>query len=636
MVALLFADNEPLDLYPGQSINLKKDSQFLEFGLKAAWSLPFSLPPTPRNNAKLKQYRFAETSNNFVYLSVELHLVDGARLPGSLKCKWEDGRYSCTVFTKELEVLNLLKTTKLFEVTDEKIVGASVDINGHRTHRKYLDLPTEYRNGASYDAEFLSRTYVQAFFGDESSEVYRFITSIPDTINLLINGGIDGAGDAKPAFAPFADSNVTGNLFTFAKTDDGTDIEYNVAIWIYDIGVGQTERSEVRNELFWLHNISSVSYVDASVTATPSDKICFPMILSEKLAEDTNLFAEDQLYYVGSKPKYINAYNTVEGNYEDSNLISPCLFLNYVLERIATLIGLKLSGSFVDDTETDNLILFSGVVSEYLAVFDLKNYLPDITVSVFLKQLLGHFCLDLDFDLFNNRLVLDYRTDRLNATPQQADRFLLADPKRREESRSGWKLGYKNKNLNSLSSEPLENTQDFEIANDYLPARFSEGFRVPFFEGDPIKLVSVAYNPLNDVDNNGNNGSMRHQDPGITTPERSEQVTFLFWNGLRPNADGSNYPLASFDNLDYNIIELGDYSLAIVPLKNDFWNDYLNALESITDKFTFKGLMKAYEYSVFEARTFELQGMVFMTAELEGAISESNDIPVEIECYRIK
>jgi hypothetical protein len=105
--------------------------------------------------------------------------------------------------------------------------------------------------------------------------------------------------------------------------------------------------------------------------------------------------------------------NDIQSNVPEPNgLYCPFLYLKFVLEKVAAQSNMKLCGSFFDDFEIQQLILYNNHYLNYNPAstpvtsddLDYSNHVPRITPGELLNGLRGMFCLLVDIHKDNLRI----------------------------------------------------------------------------------------------------------------------------------------------------------------------------------------------------------------------------------------
>lgn len=139
------------------------------------------------------------------------------------------------------------------------------------------------------------------------------------------------------------------------------------------------------------------------VITDPDPVCCFPTIVNENFYGSNGA----TIFYAGK----INDYQ--DGEYTFSPAV-PQFFACWVLKKIATITGTKITGSFFDHPVWSQLILVNLREVETGSI-SVKNHLPDFSIVQFILELRKIANLKFTFNSVEKSLVIDFWEDNLKA-----------------------------------------------------------------------------------------------------------------------------------------------------------------------------------------------------------------------------
>lgn len=146
------------------------------------------------------------------------------------------------------------------------------------------------------------------------------------------------------------------------------------------------------------------------VQENTQNAICFPTILNQDFYGDKGA----SISYTNRVNDYASSAYTVTGPRV------PMVFVKYLLRKIATLAGVTIQGPFMDDTDTNALILYNIRALDGATTVTLSRHLPEMTVVEFLVELRKYLNLSFKFDTLNKTLTIGY-TDTIFSQPTLID-----------------------------------------------------------------------------------------------------------------------------------------------------------------------------------------------------------------------
>lgn len=243
------------------------------------------------------------------------------------------------------------------------------------------------------------------------------------------------------------------------------------------------------------------------------DAVCFPTIL--------NPTYYGQNAYGG----HVNDYTL--GAYTGAPQV-PMVFVSYLIQRIATMTGTTIDGSFVTDPTWQQAIFYNTRALDGAPSVTIANHLPELTVVEFFLELRKLLNLSFVFDTITSRLTIGFWDDKLRM-PTQIDwsKKAVKGGNKIPEFNTRIQLSY-----NLDSSDALMKNRPAAVA-DHLTAEMS-GLQ------NGIAKLSTKFSTLL-VDSG--TGLATAQQLGATTVYGQQANKFsprlLFWNGIV-----SSYPRA--------------------------------------------------------------------------------------------
>lgn len=135
------------------------------------------------------------------------------------------------------------------------------------------------------------------------------------------------------------------------------------------------------------------------------------------------------IYQLNGVYEYVNQYDLAGDEYMPGRNIIPMFFAGYVIEQLCKYYGIQHTGVFYSDEDLQKLIIFNTYV-QYGALMtvgaggldywdtdqplELKNHLPDITVSELLNAIRKRFAAGIDIDTRNNTMNIYTMKDMLS------------------------------------------------------------------------------------------------------------------------------------------------------------------------------------------------------------------------------
>jgi len=285
---------------------------------------------------------------------------------------------------------------------------------------------------------------------------------------------------------------------------------------------------------------------------------------------------------------YLNYY-TPDGKYPDNTnfheiphwrySLVPFVFLAPMIESLAEDIGIsQITGDFLDDPEIRQLLIGSnktvdelieapsatGKLNRWLAVYNLGNFLPNLTIKDFLKYLSDTFCLynTLDEGVIKIQIIKNILKSKVE------DWTHLSEPEyeTNNPTTSGFSLLYDRQGDETEITGQLEDV-DGGLKAKKITAPFYTYFSIT--ENDKISFTRNWTIPF-------------LQEEGTSEPiDQINDITsrLIFWRGMQEDNDGNEYPMASAFTVNRQGEEIGEYSLDWNGEKGRYekwWKEYIN------------------------------------------------------------
>ncbi|WP_353720307.1 hypothetical protein [Dyadobacter sp. 676] len=262
----------------------------------------------------------------------------------------------------------------------------------------------------------------------------------------------------------------------------------------------------------------------AAVQVAGKNAVCFPSMLNPDYY-GTNGWA--------LSPPYTGFVNEYDGAaYTASGPKVPMLFIGFLLDRIAALTGVSISGSFLSHPVWQTLILTNWRALDGDQVVTVNRHVPAWTIGKFILELRKVANLRYKFDTPNKRLEIDFWEPCLDVPPVR-DWTLKATPghNKYNEFKRRLQLAFELDGGDSLMKDKPEAMADY-----FTPADGNLGT-------DAIDLVKVPFS-LSTFLVDQESGLPVAKQTGVTTEFNQLAVTtaprLLFWHGITEDV-----PLAS-------------------------------------------------------------------------------------------
>lgn len=246
------------------------------------------------------------------------------------------------------------------------------------------------------------------------------------------------------------------------------------------------------------------------------DAVCFPTILNPDYYGTNGA----SIGYSGR----VNDY--AAGAYTLAGPKVPCVFVRYLLKRIASMAGITIDGTFMTDADLGKLVLYNIRDVEGAANVTVSHHLPELTVVDFIVELRKYLNLSLKFNTVQKRLTIDFTDDifSLPCTKDWTPKLVKGARKIFERSR---RLQL---TMELDANDTLQKDRPAAVA-DYLTPAFSNDLAI-------AKLATKFSTLLVD-----GTGLPTAKQQGATAQfaqlDKKSTPRLLFWNGM-----SGGYPMA--------------------------------------------------------------------------------------------
>jgi hypothetical protein len=312
-----------------------------------------------------------------------------------------------------------------------------------------------------------------------------------------------------------------------------------------------------------------------SVPSYPARLYALPM-LSNSL-----FFPEKDAATLG----YKGLVNNYAGGYDTTQPIVPMPYLRPVVEQVCTLIGYELAGTFFSNPEVQQLVLYSNqAVDVATGTVALSQHLPDQSIPDFLVAFRGLFCLSTVFDSVRRQFSVDALRDVLadGRYVDWSDR-LEAGYEWEPNTSAGYWLKQSLDGGDDLSKNAPASEYELKIggAQEEIEVDASS-LSMQRGRPTPTAASNLADTLLPVTVQKGNSPQLPDE------KDNKVSLRFLFDRGLRKDANGQDYPLASAEAVDYGGFLVGQYSLrwdgpqGLYQQWHKPWLDFRSRTETVT------------------------------------------------------
>jgi len=138
------------------------------------------------------------------------------------------------------------------------------------------------------------------------------------------------------------------------------------------------------------------------------DAVCFPSIVNPDYYGTNGALVD----YEGM----VNAFQ--DGFYTENGPLVPILFVGFLLERIATLTGITISGDFLTDPVWKKLVITNWRALDGDTQVTVNRHVPAWTIATLLIELRKTANLILTFDITRKQLKIDFWERKIDQVPK--------------------------------------------------------------------------------------------------------------------------------------------------------------------------------------------------------------------------
>lgn len=424
MIGLQIND-EFIDLFPDTKINLiLNNTIFLDDDIiPGSISIPFDIPGpeiSGRNARIIGGADMVEHTIRSLLFKNTILWFDGIPYKkGDFKINPVSGQKFTGNFIFGLQTISTdFKKKKIREIMDETITMTAETFS-----RKVYIAPSMFATPPPYTIQ-INGTDVEANTLSDLATAINNSTDInPPVTAVYVPSGSAPLGLVAPYISIEPNLSTGDPMELFHVTGAGGQLALDWDVEVEDISD-------------YLNSIKAFveTYIDA---APPDNKFRFPMAANAGLYEEDDKQLWDRLkagfIYSNWAPDgslVLNSLNNGTWNTVNFTNLQPFVMLRYVLDQIASEFGFGYEGDFFDDPYLDEAIFVSpsvvDIVLPYLgaraflfwpASFNLKSFVPDITVEQLFKELQKKLNLGISFNEDINKIRITKRKSLLLADP---------------------------------------------------------------------------------------------------------------------------------------------------------------------------------------------------------------------------
>lgn len=306
-----------------------------------------------------------------------------------------------------------------------------------------------------------------------------------------------------------------------------------------------------------------------------------------------------------------------QGTSQDTGEFCPFLYVKYLLDVFASEIDRKVAGTFFEDTEINDLLIYNnrylsaalvGGVAQIYDDLDYANHVPRVKVARILEALASMFCLGVYIEP-NKVTISDFKSMIVSAVT--SDWTDIADPIYETENtvRDGYKLSHTFDSTDAETSraKTLEQGTDLgEVtvlpgsASAYDYVRKLPENEIFWWNGGAWEMRSYDYSPIESDPNEQiltapcdtpfmfeldyiKVDQAPNYSPQWGAPYNDFGIRFLFRRGWhQESGGGSNYALGSGEDLNTALDVIGNYVLrpnhATKGTYQIWWKDYIEIM----------------------------------------------------------
>jgi hypothetical protein len=399
------ATGESLDMYPDTVLNLEINNPLFDTDIiKGALIYPFDFPDTPGNRRKLGfPAQLLNTTTVSASLASDLYIEGILFKSGTLTILKQVDSKITTSFVAGVGALNTSIAKNLPDID----YGAPVPFSYNAFTVNVTAIGTGLKIGLAIDFTFggVTTTFHKA-----------------GTIVISDNPSFDAAVQELQALFLADTSGMATNHVIGIKYDHNTLIANSRKLFfrLADnvsavLNTGNADYNGTWNGGFLLDPIAADMKANASLSY-PDVNFTFPVIS----APDFYTWSGGS---ISSYPGLINFYATDIQQYlvnaavdglREGLVVVPQPFFVHIFKKVFEATGYKIKGSFLDDADVMKLIIFNNfaldsvvydaasptviVINKWSDTIDLKNHVPDISITDFIKGVKNFFNLGIFVD----------------------------------------------------------------------------------------------------------------------------------------------------------------------------------------------------------------------------------------------
>jgi hypothetical protein len=545
-----------LDLDPRAAISIRMNNPIFDAdNFPRTWTLPFSLPLTPRNLAVLGYPNLINFSGKKKIENTVLYIEGLPFETGTFTIKKSSDQYISAVFQNvDLSVLDQLEKINIHEILETVPIPQT---NVAQTILTIDSPPGDYSlnvNNMNYQLDA------------SDILIYPDAISVAGQLELLINAD----------FPNWAAANTPNELIISPPVGE------NLSLQVFEgVNVQTNTPPAAANQA------NMKDYVEDSVV-NGNNKISFATIFNPAFYENANANFEGYINYVEDG---VMKENEPELSRQFVHTLIPFVRLSYIFERIVANSDIKaIAGDFFELADTQQLIIYNNYaldqISEYIDVvtastrylngfkaeIDINQHVPELTAKEALN-LLGFANVYYEF-----KGETIYIRKKIGQLLQPAtDWTKKAEPSINQDfaEEEGFSLRY-----------PTDDTDTAKRSGQLTELKIGDG-------GDPLILpIGTLYEDTRSVflDPDAFTWAIPYIEQKGSSDElnigkNETGVKLLFDRGNRQNSRDNNYPYATHKDVDYKAQSVGTYTLdwsGATGIYETFWKQYLPLLQGDT------------------------------------------------------
>lgn len=315
---------------------------------------------------------------------------------------------------------------------------------------------------------------------------------------------------------------------------------------------------EALGEFFGDKQNRLLSDIDLGTTPVPSVVPPGGMLLNGQRAVVFPTIINPDYYGTdGASISYGSRMNPFSGGtYQANGPLVPMVMLTWLLQRIAMATNTTIDGDFLNHPAYSQLLLYNTRALDGANAVTINRHLPNLTVAELILELRKLFCLQLDFDLVNRRLSMNFFANALAAaTTLDWTAKLAGRMQKTPEPNTRLRLGYDLDGGDALMKDKPALLADYETAAADRPGLTAN------FAGIKSRFSTLLMDEAT--------GTAKAAQPGITAQfgqlSNSFAPRLLFWNQT------GGVPSARNSLLGYGLHWLPEPTLSTPGLYANHW-----------------------------------------------------------------